>query len=149
MKWDGRVVKVNRHESLPEENNDFVLGGLIAEVLAFAWRNPPVSLAISDESLKSVAPLLLKSGAGALTWWRVKCSKLHNTEIGSELQQAYRMHTLQAAVKELEIKQVFLFLRSQGLEPLMGKGFAIARHYPEIGLRPYGDIDLYVRPEQH
>src|SRR5437588_5156022 len=31
----------------------------------------------------------------------------------------------------------------------MGKGWVIARDYPEPGLRPYGDIDLYVRPEQH
>ena len=30
----------------------------------------------------------------------------------------------------------------------MGKGWAIARLYPKHGLRPYGDIDLYVSPEQ-
>jgi hypothetical protein len=29
------------------------------------------------------------------------------------------------------------------------KGWAVARLYPEPGLRPYGDIDLFVRPEWH
>jgi hypothetical protein len=40
-------------------------------------------------------------------------------------------------------------LRSAGVEPLLVKGWAVARLYPERGIRPYGDIDLCVRPEQH
>ena len=40
-------------------------------------------------------------------------------------------------------------LRSAGVEPLLVKGWAVARLYPEHGLRPYGDIDLCVRPEQY
>lgn len=38
---------------------------------------------------------------------------------------------------------------SAGVEPLLVKGWAVARPYPEPGLRPYGDIDLFVCPEQH
>jgi len=30
----------------------------------------------------------------------------------------------------------------RGVEPILGKGWAIARLYPERGMRPYGDIDL-------
>jgi hypothetical protein len=66
-----------------------------------------------------------------------------------EFQQAYRLHTLQAALHEREIQQVFTRLRSIGAEALLGKGWAVARLYLEPGLRPYGDIDLYVRPEQY
>ena len=40
-------------------------------------------------------------------------------------------------------------LRSAGVEPLLVKGWAIARHYPEAGLRPYSDIDLIVRPDEY
>jgi len=40
-------------------------------------------------------------------------------------------------------------LREAGVEPLLVKGWAAALLYPEPGLRPYGDIDLLVRPEQH
>lgn len=130
-------------------NTNLARGRLIAKVLA-AWEsNSPPALSLSLEDLAEVAPLLLNSGAGALTWWRIKSSDLRDAETSAELHQAYRLHTLQAAIKEIEISQVFSFLRSQGLEPLMGKGWAIARHYPEPGLRPYGDIDLYVRPEEH
>jgi hypothetical protein len=35
------------------------------------------------------------------------------------------------------------------VEPLLAKGWAAARLYPEPGLRPYGDIDLCVRPEDY
>jgi len=40
-------------------------------------------------------------------------------------------------------------LRSAGVEPLLAKGWAAARLYPEPGLRPYGDLDLYLPAEQH
>ena len=66
-----------------------------------------------------------------------------------ELQQAYRLHTLQAAVHGDRIRRVIPLLRSAGVEPLLGKGWAVAQLYPEPGLRPYGDIDLYVRSEQY
>jgi hypothetical protein len=35
------------------------------------------------------------------------------------------------------------------MEPLLFKGWAIARSYPQPGLRPSGDIDLCVRPEEY
>ncbi|MFQ5946534.1 MAG: nucleotidyltransferase family protein [Anaerolineae bacterium] len=66
-----------------------------------------------------------------------------------ELQQAYRLHTLQAARYERQIVRAIALLDSVGVEPLLAKGWAVARFYPERGLRPYGDIDLWVRPEQH
>jgi Uncharacterised nucleotidyltransferase len=40
-------------------------------------------------------------------------------------------------------------LRSSGIEPILIKGWAIARAYAETGLRPSGDIDLCLSPEQH
>ena len=59
------------------------------------------------------------------------------------------MYTLQAGPKEGQIVQAITLLRSAGVEPLLVKGWAVARLYPERGLRPYGDIDLCVRPEQY
>jgi len=149
MKRGGDLSKRNQRDYPSKENDGAALGKMIAEVLAFAWLNPPAPLSLSAESLREIAPLLLDKGAGALTWRRIGCSNLRDTEIAEEFHQAYRLHTLEAALKEIEIGQVFSFLRSQGLEPLMGKGWVIARQYPELGLRPYGDIDLYVRPEQY
>ena len=59
------------------------------------------------------------------------------------------MYTLQAGRQERQIIQAITLLRSAGVEPLLVKGWAVARLYPERGLRPYGDIDLCVRPEQY
>jgi len=149
MKTLSDVSNTGRREWLPKEDDDFSRGELIAKALAFAWQNPAGPLLLSAESLNGIAPLLLDSGAGALVWWRIQQSRLQSAPVAQELHQAYRLHTLQAGVKEMEITQVFSFLRSRGLQPLMGKGWVIAKEYPEPGLRPYGDIDLYVRPEHH
>lgn len=94
-------------------------------------------------------PLLLESGGGALAWRRVRNSQLKATPAAAELQQAYRLHAIQAALHEINIKQVLVLIRAAGVEPLLVKGWAIARLYPEPGTRPYGDIDLCVRPEDY
>ena len=96
-----------------------------------------------------VKPLLLGTGAGSLGWWRVRSSELRTSAAAHELRQAYRHYTLQNARAEHQIVQAITLLRSAGVEPLLVKGWAVARLYPERGLRPYGDIDLCVRPEQH
>ena len=124
-------------------------GGLVASVLAGSWRQPPPPPSISPAELAEVAPVLLSTGSASLGWWRIRHSDLRATSPASELQQAYRMHTLQAARHEQHVVTAITLLRSAGVEPLLVKGWAIARLYPERGLRPYGDIDLCVRPEQH
>jgi len=65
-----------------------------------------------------------------------------------QLQEAYRLHSLQSALHEAQIKEVISLLRSAGVAPVLVKGWSVARLYPEMGLRPYGDIDLCFRPEQ-
>lgn len=121
-------------------------GRLIAEVLSKSWRDDPPALESSAAELTAVTPLLLASGGAALAWRRVRASALRATPAAVELQQAYRLHALQAALHERNIKQVFALLRAAGVEPLLVKGWAMARLYPEPGARPYGDIDLCVRP---
>jgi len=74
---------------------------------------------------------------------------LRTSAAAHELRQAYRLYTLQNARQERKIVQAITLLRSAGVEPLLVKGWAVARLYPERGLRPYGDIDLCVRPEQY
>lgn len=123
-------------------------GSLIAKVLAGSWRiqSPPPD--ISAEELARVAPLLLESGAGALGWRQVRNSDLSSTAKAQELQQAYRLHTLQAGIHERDIKEVITFFKRAGMEPVLVKGWAVARLYTERGLRPYGDIDLAFWPDQ-
>jgi hypothetical protein len=63
------------------------------------------------------------------------------------LQQAYRLQALQVTIHERQIKKVFSLLRQAAVEPLLVKGWAAALLYPNMSLRPYGDIDLLVRPQ--
>lgn len=95
------------------------------------------------------APLLLQTGAAGLAWWRIRPSPLASNRALDELHQAYRLIALQAAVHELRVARAFAALRAARVEAVLAKGWAMARLYPDPGLRPYGDIDLYVRHEQH
>jgi len=123
-------------------------GSLIASVLTGSWRQLPSPLELSGEKLELVAPLLLTSGAAALAWKRVSNSGLSTSPAATELEQAYRLHALQSAIHERDIQNVLSQLKRAGIEPVLVKGWAIARLYPESGLRPYGDIDLCVNPKQ-
>jgi hypothetical protein len=89
------------------------------------------------------------SGTAALAWWRVRRSHLRESSPGVALKNFYRTQSLQSALQEWEVEHVFSRLRSAGIEPILLKGFATARLYAEPGLRPPGDIDLCVRPEEY
>ena len=125
------------------------VGGLIADTLTGAWRGVPPTLEQPASELVAIASLLLKSGVAPLGWRRVRHSELRTSPSALQLQQGYRLHTLQSAVHEGELTQLVAFLKAAGLDALLAKGWAIARLYSEPGLRPYGDFDLYVRPEEY
>ena len=122
---------------------------LLARVLAGSWRQTPPALKITTEELATVTPALLQTGAGALGWRRVHAGHRHTSAGTSELLQAYRIHAVQAVLHELQIKETVQLLRSNGVEPILVKGWSIARLYLEPALRPYGDIDLCVSPDQY
>jgi hypothetical protein len=124
-------------------------GRLVATVLAGAWRRTPSPLEGTPDELAIATPLLLESGAGALGWWRVRDSALQSTHEASQLQDAYRLYTLKSVLHRRHVADATTLLREAGIEPVLVKGWAVARLYPEEGLRPYGDIDLCVRPDQY
>jgi hypothetical protein len=124
-------------------------GRLVATMLEGAWRAAPSASTCLPDELAAVVPLLLSFGAGALGWRRIRNTELKAFPDARELQQAYYLHTLQAALHEREIKSVIPFLNAAGIDPVMVKGWAIAQIYPEHGLRPYGDLDLCVRRSQY
>jgi len=103
----------------------------------------------SSGDLDTVTPLLYDSGAGGLGWWRIRDTELSETPSGDLLHQAFRLLTLQSRIEETKIAKVFRLLRAANIEPILIKGWAVARSYPQLGLRPCGDIDLLIRPEKH
>jgi hypothetical protein len=123
-------------------------GAHVAAVLAGSWRAEPPPLDVSARDLIAVAPFLLQTGAAGLAWWKIRRSPVASSTAG-ELHDAYRLFALQAVLHEQRVARAFAALRAGGVEAILGKGWAMARQYPDPGLRPYGDIDLYVRPEHH
>ena len=54
---------------------------------------------------------------------------------------------LQKKVQQRKIAEAFELLRGENIEPILIKGWAIARLYPPEKLRPFGDIDLCIEPK--
>ena len=124
-------------------------GGLVAAAVVGAWQRDPPPPILSAAELESVTPLLLDAGCGALGWWRIRETPIAASHVGEQLREAYRLHTLQAALHERELEKVVGALDAAGVSALVVKGWTAARLYAERGLRPYGDIDICVSPEQH
>lgn len=60
---------------------------------------------------------------------------------------AQRWHALQTKVNELRLAEAVRFYRANGLEPLVIKGWSLARFYPPEEPRTASDIDLAIAPE--
>lgn len=134
---------------LAENGAKKALAPLVANFLSSSWRSEPSKPRISAEDFESITPLLLKSGAAALGWWRVRHSELRESPAAEELRSAYHLHSIQAAIHRKQIEEVISLLNAAGVEPVLVKGWAVARFYPEPGLRPFGDIDLCILPEHY
>lgn len=132
-----------------KSDKNIVIGRLLAKTLARAWRPAPPPLDLSDDELAQITPRLLGTGGGALAWWRVRSSALADSPSARQLREAYRFHALRSALHRRWIVQAVASLTAAGIEPLLAKGWAVGRLYAEPGLRPAGDIDLWVRPEEH
>jgi hypothetical protein len=125
-------------------------GTLVGSILAGSWRYTHThTLGISETQLNEVAPLLYGSGGAALGWWRVRETDLRDSPSADVLHEAYRLQTLQSAIHEEKIKTVLRLLRGESIEAILVKGWAAAGLYPDRALRPYGDIDLSVRPSDY
>lgn len=128
--------------------NDCEIGERVAQLLAGAWRDHAQLPKVSEDELTVIAQRFSQTGTSALGWWRVCNTPLANTVAGQQLHDVYRRFRLSALIHEQEICDVISCLRAANIEPVLVKGWAIARKYPDPGLRPYGDIDLCVRPDQ-
>jgi hypothetical protein len=116
----------------------------VAAVLAGAWRAEPPPLELPQAEVETAVPLLLAGGAGALAWWRLRATPLAANAALAPLFEAYRAYTLEAAVRQRQLAEAASALHGAGVEALLGKGWAAARHYAQPALRPYGDLDFFL-----
>jgi Uncharacterised nucleotidyltransferase len=124
-------------------------GQLVADFLAGSWRAKQGPLDISPSDLERVTTLLYNSGGTGLGWWRIHESDLKTSPCGELLHQGYRLQALQTPINEQRIVRAYKLLRAAAIEPILVKGWSAARFYPHRTLRPYGDIDLVVRPAEY
>ena len=123
-------------------------GRIIARALGGAWRAAPPATEISAEELLAVTPQMLRTGSAPLAFWRNR-SLAATAPALAALHDTWRFHVLHGAVFEERLPIALTHLLAVGVEPLLAKGWAMARQYPRPGLRPYGDLDLYVRPSEY
>ena len=126
---------------------------VISALLRGAWRDDPGPPGLADEhlgaALERVEPQLLGAGCGALLWRRLDTAQRGALAAARPYREAYRYQTARAVAERESIATAVRTLREVGIEPLLVKGWATARHYPEVGLRPFGDLDLVVRPHEN
>lgn len=116
----------------------------MASVLRESWKPAPPAFSGTDAEVAAATPILLATGAASLGWWKLRSNVDPSVAVNAELREAFRMHALHAALHARTIASILPALRDAGIEPLLVKGWAAARNYPEPALRPYGDIDLCV-----
>jgi hypothetical protein len=130
------------------EAEEELRGAGVAAVLAGSWRAEPPPFHPEPEALATVIPLLMQGTAAPLAWRRLRTTSIDSFRPARPLRQAYRTHALESAGHELHLQEVLPLLRAAGVEPILVKGWSVARLYPETGLRPYCDLDLCVGPDQ-
>ncbi len=116
---------------------------LVARILSGSWRPSPPPCDLTPAEIERVTPLLTLSGGTALGWWRVKDTDL--APHSAILRGSAQLLALDEIAKEVSLSELCALLNGVGVTPLLFKGWAAARSYPQGWLRPYGDFDLVVR----
>jgi hypothetical protein len=113
------------------------------------WRDVPagdaLAVDVSLEELVQVLPVPIESGSVGLVWPRLAHREAELGAVGSALRAAYEAQAAHNARVEGEIARVVGLLRERDVDPVLIKGYAVARLYPAPLVRPAGDIDLVVR----
>lgn len=124
------------------------LGRLIARAHYQAWRLDAPPFDLTPEELAAILPNLIRSGSAGIVWHRVKPFRekygamAYALEAATDAQIAHNQRVEEAVVECVSR------LRAYGIEPVLIKGLALAKLYPEGIVRPAGDIDLVVHKEE-
>ena len=130
---------------MSEARNFAKRGQLVASFLAGSWRKSPPPLGLSLADVRQITPLLINFGAGSLA-----CRRLGQKERESKpLGESYRLDTLHCALYERQLIRLAALFRSSGVDPLLAKGWVVAKAYPETGVRVPCAMDFWIKPEEY
>src|SRR5207245_688147 len=126
------------------------LGRELASILACSCvQSQPRETKISNENLRIYFPFLSEAGAAALTWFGIYPFESSLTrEVAKLYRDAYVRSAAQALAHEAALARAVQSLNASAIRSILFKGWSVGRLYPESGLRPSGDIDLWVEPDQ-
>jgi Uncharacterised nucleotidyltransferase len=124
-----------------------IIGRRVADLLRGIWWHGPRDWQPNASALTALSPLLRDSGLSGLIWARLPVA-LRATRTGRDFRSAALADAGAAARIDAVLSRVLEVLANRGIEPVVLKGWAVARDYPDPAGRTYCDIDLAVPPEQ-
>lgn len=111
------------------------IGRRLARLLEGAWRGE--SHGHLDAELR---PFILDGGLSGLLWHRASRQSMR------ELREAALGDAARANHLDGVLRRAVSALQNVGVQPIVTKGWAVARFYPSTAARPYGDVDLAINP---
>ncbi len=125
-----------------------VRGGRIAALLSCAIGTGAAVPELTAAQLAELLPQIVRGGAAPLVWWAQRHGPLKDDRSATQLRHIFRTQALRAAVATRDLQRLMDASAKEGVEPLVGKGWTVARLYPAQGLRPYNDFDIFVPNEE-
>lgn len=116
----------------------------IVQCLQKAWTSVPSSFHVYSPIAAQLLPVAIRGGVVPLVADGMQ--RLNNVplKIRNHYQSIARQQAMQTALNQWRVAQVFQCLRAAGLEPILLKGWSVARHYAHPARRSQMDIDICV-----
>jgi len=122
-----------------------VTGEHIALALRGAWRRNAAPIPLTAGRLAPCVDALVRSGAAALVWQRLRRTDWCDDSVLHPLRDAFRTELVRAALNTRHVAKVVGEMRASAIDTILLKGWSVAMSYADPDLRPLGDIDLLVR----
>ena len=100
---------------------------------------------MSADEIERALPIVARTNAAALFWWRLRDRASGEIRGLEALRDTFRYNAVYADYQQARLASLVRLLRAASIEPVLLKGWNLARLYPSTALRPYEDIDFIVR----
>lgn len=108
------------------------------------------SFSFNEQEWKEFAALVYRQGTAGLVFNEVLGRKDAVPEdLRMEMRSICARQMMQQPRLQDLLKTTFTVLQQAGLHPVLLKGFGLAELYPRPELRSWGDLDVYVGPDQY
>lgn len=117
-------------------------------VLKRCWTEVPPAFHVYSPIAARLLPMALRGGVIPLI--ASQMGQLDNLpgKLRRRYQQVSQLQMMRTAQNELRIPKVFQALQSHNIEPILIKGWSVARHYADPLKRSQMDIDICVQRDQ-